>query len=177
VPAENLLRTLDALDIPPRIVEPGQHIPLGRGAELEILWPPSHSESLSSNDSAVVAQIRYAGRSILITGDIQDAAESQLTNSPQLLHADVLIAPHHGSSELTTDGFVRAVSPSSILSSNDRTLTGKQKRFEQIVKDVPLYRTNVCGAITVRISNDGGITVTPFVPGMVKWPRTSSPAN
>jgi beta-lactamase superfamily II metal-dependent hydrolase len=97
-----------------------------------------------------------------------------LSKSPQLLHADVLIAPHHGSSELTTDAFVRAVSPASILSSNDRTLTGKQKRFEQIVKDIPLYRTNVCGAITVRISNDGGITVTPFVPGTARLPRSSA---
>jgi competence protein ComEC len=172
VPAEALLRTLESLDIPPRVVEPGQHIPLGRGAELEILWPPSNSEGLSSNDSAVVAQIRYAGRSILITGDIQDAAEAALSKSPQLLHADVLIAPHHGSSEATTEAFLRAVSPSSILSSNDRTLTGKQKRFDQIVGPSPLYRTNRCGAITVRISGEGVVRVEPFVPGSMVMDQT-----
>lgn len=162
-PAENLLRTLDALDLPPRIVQPGQHIPLGRGAELEILWPPPTGAELSSNDSAVVAQLRYAGRSILITGDIQDAAETGLLKSPESVRADVLIAPHHGSSESTTADFVRAVNPSIIISSNDRSLTGKQKRFEHLVGNAQLLRTNRCGAITIHITKDGGVRVEPFI--------------
>jgi competence protein ComEC len=162
-PAEQLLKTLDALDIPPRIVAPGERIPLGRGAELEILWPPQTLGALSSNDSAVVAQLRYAGRSVLITGDIQEMAESGLMKSGESLHADVLIAPHHGSSENTTAAFVKAVSPSYILSSNDRSLTGKQKHFEQLTGGVPLFRTNRCGAITVHISKDGVIRVETFL--------------
>ncbi len=162
-PAEALLKTFDVLDIPPRIVEPGQHIELGRGAELEILWPPKTGTELSSNDAAVVAQLRYAGRSILITGDIQEPAETELLKSPDQLHADVLIAPHHGSSEITTAAFVRAVNPGYIISSNDRSLTGKQKRFEHLIGDIPLFRTNRCGAITVHIAKDGTIRVETFL--------------
>jgi competence protein ComEC len=162
-PAEALLKTFDALDIPPQIVQPGQHIELGRGAELEILWPPTTGPALSSNDSAVVAQLRYAGRSILITGDIEEPAEKELIKSPDPLRADVLIAPHHGSSEITTAAFVRAVRPSYILSSNDRSLSGKQKRFEHLIGDIPLFRTNRCGAITVHIGKDGTIRVETFL--------------
>jgi competence protein ComEC len=171
-PAENLLRTLDALDLPPRVVQPGQHIPLGRGAELEILWPPPTGPELSSNDSAVVAQLRYAGRSILITGDIEEPAEAGLLKSPESLHADVLIAPHHGSSESATADFVHAVNPSIIISSNDRTLTGKQKRFEHLVGNAQLLRTNRCGAITIHITKDGGIRAEPF---LVPAPEAASP--
>ena len=161
---KQLLRTFDALDIPPRVVEPGQHIPLGRGAELEILWPPPTGTELSSNESAIVAQLRYAGRSVLITGDIQEVAESALLKDPAALHADVLIAPHHGSSESTTAAFLGAVDPTYIVSSNDRTLTVKQKRFETLMGPAQLFRTNRCGAITVHISKAGVVRVETFLP-------------
>jgi competence protein ComEC len=162
-PAEALLKTFDALNIPPRVVQPGEHIPIDRDTELEILWPPPTGAELSSNDSAVVAQLRYAGRSILITGDIQEPAEKALLNHADQLHADVLIAPHHGSSESTTGEFVHAVSPTYILSSNDRTLTGKQKNFEHVIVNTPLFRTNRCGAITIHISKEGAIRVETFL--------------
>ena len=162
-PAEALLKTFDALNIPPRVVQPGQHIPLDRDTELEILWPPPTGPELSSNDSAVVAQLRYAGRSILLTGDIQEPAEKALLDHADLLHADVLIAPHHGSSESTTAEFIRAINPSYVLSSNDRTLTVKQKSFEHLTGAAELFRTNRCGAITVHIGKDGAIRVETFL--------------
>ncbi len=162
-PAEALLRTLDSLDLPPRIVQPGEHIPLGRGCDLEILWPPPNDPTLSSNDSAVVAQLRYAGKSILITGDIQEVAENDLLKSSEPLHADVLIAPHHGSSESSTADFVHAVDPSIIISSNDHKLSGKQQRFEHLIGNAQLYRTNRCGAITIHISSKGDIRVETFL--------------
>src|SRR5205823_700395 len=131
-----------ALDLPPRVVRPGERIPLGRGAEIEILWPPATGSPLSSNDSAVVGRIHFGGRSILFTGDIQEVAEKELTKNPDLLKSDVLIAPHHGSSESTTPAFIRAVDAKIVLSSNDRTLTGKQRRFEPMVANRALYRTH-----------------------------------
>ena len=101
--------------------------------------------------------------SILITGDIQEVAEHALLNNPQSLKSDVLIAPHHGSSESTTADFVAAVDPSIIVSSNDRSLTGKQMRFDRIVENRTMYRTHTCGAITVIVASDGTIRVEPFV--------------
>ena len=66
-------------------------------------------------------------------------------------------------SEVTTADFVHAVDPAYILSSNDRTLTGKQKHFEHLIGDAQLLRTNRCGAITVHISKDGAIKVETFI--------------
>jgi competence protein ComEC len=163
-PAEALLRTFDALDVPPRVVLPGERIPLGRGAEVEVLWPPARGLQLSSNDSAIVARIHFGGRTILITGDIQEQAERELLKHPDLLKSDVLIAPHHGSSESTTAMFVKAVDPAIVLCSNDRTLTGKQRRFEPMVAGRSLYRTHKCGAITLRIGANGDMEVETFLP-------------
>ncbi len=162
--AEAMLKTLDALDIPPRAVSPGEQIPLGRGVAAEALWPPVDRETYTTNDSAMVVRIRYAGRTILVPGDVQEVAERGLMQQyGSALHADVLIAPHHGSSELTTAAFVRAVNPSVIVSSNDRTLSGKQKRFESMIGHRPLYRTNTCGAITIHIKSDGALSVETFL--------------
>ena len=84
--------------------------------------------------------------------------------NPDLLKSDVLIAPHHGSSEVTTPAFIRAVDPRIVLSSNDRTLTGKQRRFDPMVAGRTLYRTHLCGAITLRIRANGDMKVETFLP-------------
>ncbi|HEV8378829.1 MAG TPA: hypothetical protein VGP99_08255, partial [Tepidisphaeraceae bacterium] len=71
--------------------------------------------------------------------------------------------PHHGSSEESTARFVEACGAKLILSSNDNTLTQKQRVFEKIVGDRELYRTNRCAAITVTIDKLGTIATKTFL--------------
>jgi competence protein ComEC len=110
-----------------------------------------------------VLRLTHAGRVILLTGDIQSAAMSRLLENPEMLKADVLIAPHHGSSEDETADFIRAVNPGFVLSSNDRSLTMKQRNLERVVGPATLYRTHRHGAITVRIDGDGELQVQPHL--------------
>jgi competence protein ComEC len=107
--------------------------------------------------------LTHAGTRILFTGDIEDDAMIQLLKTPDVLRADVLIAPHHGSSESQTAAFVEAVGAKQIIASNDRTLTGKQRRFDQLVAGTPLYRTHTSGAVTIDVSADGTYTITPHL--------------
>ncbi len=160
-PAEGLLKFLDSTDRTVLELIPGNRINLGGGATIDVLWPPRESD-LSSNDSGLVLRLTYAGRTVLFPADIQSAAQELLLESPRQLKADVLIAPHHGSSETTTRAFLAAVDPAIILSSNDRTLSGKQLDFEPMTTGRPLYRTNRAGSITLRITRDGQLAVTPF---------------
>lgn len=162
---ENLLTTLDALERPPRIVARGDVMPLGRDTRVEILWPRANETSLPDNDSGVVLKLTHGGRSVLFPADIQDLAMAELLMEPEKLKADVLIAPHHGSSERLTAAFVAAVDPVAVLSSNDRTLSHKQRRFETLIGDRALYRTNECGAITITMGRDGQLRVEPFQTG------------
>ncbi len=161
-PAEGLLRTLDQLDRPPRVLLPGEQIPLGRDTLLEVLWPPADT-SFGANDSSLVLRLSHAGRSILFTGDIQGPALKELLRTPDRLKADVLVTPHHGSTEDETPAFIRAVNPSFILSSNDRTLTMKQRNLERMSGPAQLYRTHRCGAVSVRIDRTGQLTVEPYL--------------
>jgi len=52
--------------------------------------------------------------SALLTGDIEAKTEMVLLRtSSALLHADVLLVPHHGSVRPSTAAFIRAVGPPS----------------------------------------------------------------
>jgi competence protein ComEC len=108
--------------------------------------------------------LSYAGRTVLFPADIQLDAMRELLKSPGQLKADVLVAAHHGSSELTTPAFVSAVDPKFIISSNGSPLSEKQKQFEEMIGSRPLYRTSNCGAITLHIRPNGAIAVETFVP-------------
>ena len=101
-------------------------------------------------------------------------AERALLAHSETLHADVLVAPHHGSAEQTTSRFIDAVAPRAIVSSNAARLSAKQHLFNAETASIPLYRTSECGAVTIDIESDGRITITPFRAGstpMLTWPH------
>ncbi|HEY7090224.1 MAG TPA: DNA internalization-related competence protein ComEC/Rec2 [Tepidisphaeraceae bacterium] len=161
-PAEHLLRTLDGMDRPPKNVSVGKSFDLGGGARLEVVWPPADSP-FDANNTSLVLKLTFAGRSVLFTGDIQGDAERALIRSPHQIRADVLVAPHHGSFENTTDEFVASVSPRTIVCSNDRTLSGKQRAFDREMQDRVVFRTHTSGAITIRISPAGQIEIERYL--------------
>jgi len=78
-----------------------------------------HNWGRANSPADVTAYV--PGERILFTGDIQDDAMGPLLKNPERLRADVLVAPHHGSSEPLTARFIEAIHPSTILSSNDRS--------------------------------------------------------
>jgi competence protein ComEC len=162
-PAEGMLRTLDALDRAPRTLRAGDRVNLGDGACGEVLWPTATCP-FDANNTSLVIRVTFADKTILFTGDIQSRAMRELLGSGESLKADILIAPHHGSGEDATAAFIAAVDPQLILSSNDRTLSIRQRDFEQLTGGRPLLRTNRCGAITVHIAPDGKLNVTTFLP-------------
>jgi competence protein ComEC len=162
IPDQVLLDELEKLNRTPKEIAIGDHFDLGNGAAVDVLWPPKAGD-LNSNNAGLVLRLSYAGRSILFPADIQDPAFTGVLKNAEALASDVLIAPHHGSSEELTPAFLAAVHPQIILSSNFGRLTSKQRRFETMTDHVPLYRTPECGAITVTISKEGQISVSTYV--------------
>jgi len=161
-PAEALLEMVPRSGVRLDRLRRDEHVTLGRGVTLDVLWPPARS-ALDSNNSGLVLKLSFARRTILFPADIQQPAQLELLKSRDGLRCDVLVAPHHGSAETSTGAFVAAADPLYIVSSNDRTLSQKQRAFERQVAGRSLLRTNRCGAVTIVIEPDGGLTVTPFV--------------
>ena len=164
IPDQDLLDELERLNRSPTQICEGDRLELGNGAVIQVLWP-AQSGDLNSNNAGLVLKLTYAGRSMLFPADIQDPAFAGVLQNASMLKADLLIAPHHGSSESLTPAFLAAVHPQYILSSNFWRLTSKQKRFEQLIGQIPLYRTPESGAITVDIARDGSISISTFLKG------------
>jgi competence protein ComEC len=163
--AAAMLRTLDTLHTPAESLSAPRAIRLSDDTTLDILWPPPDAMDLSTNDSGLVIRLTVAGRTLLFPADIQDTAMQALLTNPDSLHADILLAPHHGSFEKSTPDFISAVSPVAIISSDDNTPSGKQRTFDETFADLHPLHTHESGAITISIDSPAGtITITPFLP-------------
>ena len=90
-------------------IEAGDVIHFG-DVTVSVLWPAATGEKSTNNDS-IVLRIQYGERAILLTGDIEQPAERSLLASQELLHADVIKVPHHGSKTSSTEAFVAATNP------------------------------------------------------------------
>jgi len=133
-------------------IEVGDVIKFGDVA-VSVLWPPAGGEKSTNNDS-IVLRIQYGERSILLTGDIEQATERALIASQQQLHADVIKVPHHGSKTSSTEAFVAATSPTVAIIS-----VGRTSRFGHPHKEV-VDRWQSTGATVLTTGHSGTITIT-----------------
>lgn len=135
------------------------------GVDFELLFPPPEGvPSGRGNDSSCVLRISTAGAAVLLSGDIEAAAERELLASvPQQLAAEVLVAPHHGSKTSSTVPFVTAVAARHVLFA-----VGYRNRYGFPHPTVAaryrhagaeLHDTAAQGAITVQLGAEGAAVV------------------
>jgi competence protein ComEC len=86
------------------------------GVEFRMLHPAAamYAETArrKENDRGCVLKVSAGGSSLLLAGDVEARAESEmLARDAPALRAAVLVVPHHGSKTSSTPGFVAAVAP------------------------------------------------------------------
>lgn len=87
------------------------------GVSFELwLW----SEAINGNPKSCVLQVQANGERLLLTGDIDRAAERAFLDSPLAVRTDWLQAPHHGSRSSSSWPFLRRLAPTSVLISRGR---------------------------------------------------------
>jgi competence protein ComEC len=148
-----------------RIIAAGHRAAVDEHTSLEVIWP-APGLPLLPNDSSMVVKVTCHGRSVLITGDVQSVGQRFLLREPGRLKCDVLVAPHHGSVEVTTGALLEACSARHVVSSNDSTLSQKQRRLEALLGELggqPPLRTHQSGAVMVDIAPDGSVTARTFL--------------
>ena len=159
------------------------HPPLGRaraeaGVEL-IVWAPRYQARdggpitagadpvRSVNDNSLVVELRYRGRAIVFTGDLEREGE-ELVVAAGLGRADVVKVAHHGSPTSSSPAFVAATRPALAVISCGRgnafgfPAAAVVARWRAAGADVA--RTDLDGTITVTVDAAGGLAVARFAP-------------
>jgi competence protein ComEC len=79
-------------------------------------WPGADN----ANAKSCVLQVQANGERLLLTGDIDRAAEQAFLASPLAVPTDWLQAPHHGSRSSSSKAFLQRLAPGSVLISRGR---------------------------------------------------------
>jgi competence protein ComEC len=119
---------------------------------VDVLWPPENLPAKTkANDTSVVLRLEYAGRRILLCGDIESLPQQALVDSTDL-KAEVLVLPHHGSPLHLTREFLHAVDPIICICSTGRRDSESPNGVRSSMAGRHYYNTADVGAVTVCIS-------------------------
>ena len=150
---QKFAQTLTQTSTPVQVVQAGDVLRFG-DVEAEVLWPPAMTtvDAPSRNNDSVVFKIRYGERTFLLTGDIEKSAETFLS-SADMVRADVVKVPHHGSRTSSSEQFVSAVKPRlAVISVGQRSMFGHP--HPEVVER---WRAN--GAEVLTTGNVGTVSV------------------
>ena len=155
-----ILQSSRSRRIPSQELAAGQSIDFGSGITADVLNPiGSPRADEKDNDRSLVIRLRRGRTSVLLTGDVEESAESRLVRSGESLTSDILKAPHHGSKSSTSERFIDLVRPQFvIISAGHRNSFGHPHRvvMERLEKRrIRVLRTDQHGAVTVE--SDGEV--------------------
>lgn len=129
-----------------------------QGLHFSVLWPPIQPVMTGNNGSCVV-MVSDGKFRLLLTGDVEAEAElAMLKRRWDILHADIIQIPHHGSRTSSSPPFLRAVSGSAALASASRynawhLPSGKiVQRYKSL--GYKWYDTAQSGQLTIDINSD-----------------------
>jgi competence protein ComEC len=133
------------------------------GVRFSILHPPE-GERLSGNNASCVLRVEGSNGQVLLTGDIEPAAQAALVDTyGAALAAEVLVAPSHGGGGLLLADFLAAVQPRYVLFStgyNNRAGFPRPETVESYREaGATVLDTVSAGAITFHLDGWGGESV------------------
>lgn len=166
---QELLTALAARNIPVYRAKSGDGWELEDELSIQFIQPAADQVAESDrNAQSLVLWLSYKGRSIILTGDADQAVEQQIIQKWDLPATDVLKAGHHGSDTSTGDEWLRTIQPKVTILS-----LGENNRYNHPHPDVvkrlqsagsQIFRTDQQGGIVVRINHRGTMTVEPSIP-------------
>jgi competence protein ComEC len=140
------------------VAQSGQHIKLGDGLELEVIYAGDASlgDAASAIDSnSVVLRLVYGNVSVLLTADIFEETERYLLDTRFDLSSTVLKVAHHGSESSSCAEFLSVVKPQvAVISVGVDNLFGHPSpNVVGRLGATHLYRTDMQG--TIELITDG----------------------
>lgn len=127
----------------------------------QVLYPmQANTPSISFSK---VLRIETGAQSILLTGDIDNEAETELlTYATKSLASNILIAPHHGSNNSSSAELIAAIHPNFVLFSagylNRYGFPDAQVIARYQTSDAQIFSTADVGMITFKLKGKGNVS-------------------
>jgi len=137
--------------LPARELAANQHLRSGKVA-ITVLHPPADFQGGNENARSMVLLVEYAGRTILLAGDLEQPGLGRVITGPAP-PVDVMLAPHHGSPASNIDPFARWAKPALVISSEGHERGRRPDPYAAYGGVV--WRTVNDGAVTVIIDDKG----------------------
>lgn len=146
--------------VPLQVIAADQQIETDDGVRLEVLHPPRTGVEGTDNANSIVLRIEYAGRSILLPGDLESPGLERLLAGPRS-DDDLLMAAHHGSPRSRPRQFAAWSQPEWVVISG-----GHAHESAAVCQEFA-----AAGARVLHTDRDGAIRVTmgPGVFDVSRW--------
>ncbi|MBQ2931468.1 MAG: MBL fold metallo-hydrolase [Clostridia bacterium] len=126
--------------------------------KIAALHPAKGGFSDNENENSLVLKLEYFGTTILLTGDIEQAAEEKIARMYEI-ETDILKVAHHGSSTSSCAEFLQEADPTyAIIQCGEDNSYGHPHHETMSAledEDVRIYRTDTDGNIVFRLSERG----------------------
>ncbi len=156
-----LCETASVRGVSVRLLHARERLLADPAVELDVLHPPPGPGDLLDNANSLTLRIRYAGRTILLTGDLEGPGLSTLLDCPGE-DIDVLQSPHHGSRAANPPQLAAWAQPEvTVVSTGQRGLVEPLRRVYG--DQCRVLSTAESGAVTVEIAPNGDLLVSEYL--------------
>ena len=145
------------------LISQGDRLRVDPEVEIDVLHPPGGFADADDNANSIVLRVEYAGRSLLLTGDLEGAGLEALLQSPGEA-VDVLVSPHHGAVEANPPELAAWCEPEVVIVSTGDRDDGRTLQ-EVYGANCRVLSTANEGAVTVQIASDGELIARGFIDG------------
>jgi len=142
------------------LIATGDRLRVDPDVEIEVLHPKMGFHGERDNANSLVLLITYAGRRILLTGDLERDGLSALLRLPRQ-PVDVLLSPHHGSKNANPPELAAWTNPTWVIASAaDRDILDRVR--SHFAPETQFLSTAQTGRVRCRIAPDGQISVETY---------------
>jgi competence protein ComEC len=143
-----------------RLISEGQSLVVDPTVSMRVLHPPPDFRSPRDNPNSIVLCIEYAGRRIVLTGDLELEGLERLLKTPPT-DTDVLLSPHHGSLKANPPDLARWATPEYVVVSTPEPIVA-ERLATRFGPETQILTTATYGAVICQINPDGDLHVEPF---------------
>lgn len=144
-----------------RLIAAGDRIELDSQVTISVWHPAEEDHHSRDNANSIVLLVEYAGRRVLLTGDLEREGLAALLTRPRS-PVDFLLSPHHGSKVANSAELAAWTNPAIVaVSSSDRLVASRLRPV--FAESTAILNTAECGAIRCEITADGELSVATYL--------------